>query len=204
MRCDEMFTLSQMVVGYHFCQLDNSITCYVPEFVHSLAAQLYQAPQMEAYRQQLISESHLQVIISFELYYHYTICPLCELLHCMHICTRSLYIIIIKGKLVSSAALWLRVLNNNMRSQREQFGSEIAAAGLFFNECDLIFAEPGFHRGVHRWSRPSVLPRHSRAAHFSGAAWQNCLFHALRHPNWRLGWSWISQVNFLHMQMSNA
>jgi hypothetical protein len=90
MRCDEMFTLSQMVVGYHFCQLDNSITCYVPEFVHSLAAQLYQAPQMEAYRQQLISESHLQVIISFELYYHYTICPLCELLHCMHIYARAL------------------------------------------------------------------------------------------------------------------
>lgn len=77
MRCDEMFTLSQMVVAYHFCQLDNSITCYVPEFVHSLAAQLYQAPQMEAYRQQLISESHLQVIISFELYYDYTMPIIC-------------------------------------------------------------------------------------------------------------------------------
>jgi len=58
-----MVALSQMVVGYHFCQADNSITCHVPEFIHSLAAQLYQAPQMEAYRQQLISESHLQVII---------------------------------------------------------------------------------------------------------------------------------------------
>ncbi|XP_059471680.1 protein TANC2 isoform X2 [Neocloeon triangulifer] len=66
LRCDEMFTLAQMVVGYHFCQADNSITCYVPEFVHSLAAQLYQAPQMEAYRQQLNSESHLQQLVSIE------------------------------------------------------------------------------------------------------------------------------------------
>ncbi|XP_065353659.1 protein TANC2 isoform X2 [Cloeon dipterum] len=66
MRCDEMFTLAQMVVGYHFCQADNSITCLVPEFVHSLAAQLYQAPQMEAYRQQLISESHLQSMVSID------------------------------------------------------------------------------------------------------------------------------------------
>ena len=32
------------VVAYHFCQADNAPTCQVAEFVHSLAAQLCQAP----------------------------------------------------------------------------------------------------------------------------------------------------------------
>ena len=38
--------LSSKVVAYHFCQADNAPTCLVPEFVHSIAAQLSQAPQL--------------------------------------------------------------------------------------------------------------------------------------------------------------
>nr|CAD7432744.1 unnamed protein product [Timema monikensis] len=39
---------------------DNNSTCLVPDFVHSLAAQLCQAPQLTAYREHLLSEPHLQ------------------------------------------------------------------------------------------------------------------------------------------------
>ena len=35
--------LATKVVAYHFCQADNAPTCLVPEFVHSIAAQLSQA-----------------------------------------------------------------------------------------------------------------------------------------------------------------
>ena len=38
--------LASKVVAYHFCQADNAPTCLVPEFVHSIAAQLSQAPQL--------------------------------------------------------------------------------------------------------------------------------------------------------------
>ena len=39
-------SLASKVVAYHFCQADNAPTCLVPEFVHSIAAQLSQAPQL--------------------------------------------------------------------------------------------------------------------------------------------------------------
>lgn len=42
--------LGAQLVAYHFCQADNSATCLVPDFVHSVAAQLCQAPQLAAYR----------------------------------------------------------------------------------------------------------------------------------------------------------
>ncbi|XP_063220744.1 protein TANC2 [Bacillus rossius redtenbacheri] len=52
--------LASHVVAYHFCQADNNATCLVPDFVHSLAAQLCQAPQLVAYRELLLSEPTLQ------------------------------------------------------------------------------------------------------------------------------------------------
>ncbi|XP_064471803.1 protein TANC2-like isoform X2 [Ornithodoros turicata] len=52
------------VVGYHFCQADNSATCHVPEFVHSIAAQLCQAPQLVAYRDLLLRETMYQDMLS--------------------------------------------------------------------------------------------------------------------------------------------
>lgn len=54
------------VVAYHFCQADNNNTCLVPDFIHSLAAQLCQAPQLAAYRDYLISEPHLQGALSLK------------------------------------------------------------------------------------------------------------------------------------------
>ena len=56
--------LSGHVVAYHFCQSDNSATCTVPDFIHSLAAQLCQAPQLAAYNEFLLNEPHLQNVLS--------------------------------------------------------------------------------------------------------------------------------------------
>uniref|UniRef100_A0A3Q1F5U5 Tetratricopeptide repeat, ankyrin repeat and coiled-coil containing 1a n=1 Tax=Acanthochromis polyacanthus TaxID=80966 RepID=A0A3Q1F5U5_9TELE len=56
--------LAAKVVAYHFCQADNTYTCLVPEFVHSIAALLARAPQLAAYRELLIQEPHLQNILS--------------------------------------------------------------------------------------------------------------------------------------------
>ncbi|KAM7355053.1 zinc-RING finger and ankyrin repeat domain-containing protein rolling pebbles isoform 2-T2 [Cochliomyia hominivorax] len=61
---DRMRALASYVVGYHFCQADANLTCLVPDFVHSLAAQLCQAPQLAAYRDYLLNEPHLQDILS--------------------------------------------------------------------------------------------------------------------------------------------
>ncbi|XP_013139381.1 PREDICTED: protein TANC2 isoform X2 [Papilio polytes] len=62
-----MFThLSSQVVAYHFCQADNNSTCLVGEFVHSLAAQLCQAPRLQAYREYLLSEPHLLACLSLK------------------------------------------------------------------------------------------------------------------------------------------
>ncbi|KAF5280679.1 hypothetical protein FQA39_LY05327 [Lamprigera yunnana] len=58
--------LSSKVVGYHFCQADNNNTCLVPDFIHSLAAQLCQAPQLVAYRDYLLNEPHLQGVVSLK------------------------------------------------------------------------------------------------------------------------------------------
>lgn len=58
--------LASTVVAYHFCQADNNNTCLVPDFIHSLAAQLCQAPQLVAYRDYLLSEPHLQGVVSLK------------------------------------------------------------------------------------------------------------------------------------------
>lgn len=56
--------LASHLVAYHFCQADNNSTCLVPDLIHSLAAQLCQAPQLAAYREYLLSEPHLQGSLS--------------------------------------------------------------------------------------------------------------------------------------------
>ncbi|XP_068247266.1 protein TANC2 isoform X2 [Palaemon carinicauda] len=57
-------SLSSRVVAYHFCQAENSITCLVPDFVHSIAAQLCQAPQLHAYRDLLLAEPQTQALLA--------------------------------------------------------------------------------------------------------------------------------------------
>uniref|UniRef100_A0A8C9T2F5 Tetratricopeptide repeat, ankyrin repeat and coiled-coil containing 1 n=1 Tax=Scleropages formosus TaxID=113540 RepID=A0A8C9T2F5_SCLFO len=56
--------LASKVVAYHYCQADNTYTCLVPEFVHSVAALLCRAPQLSAYRELLLKEPHLQSMLS--------------------------------------------------------------------------------------------------------------------------------------------
>ncbi|XP_011302998.1 protein TANC2 isoform X2 [Fopius arisanus] len=56
--------IASHVVAYHFCQADNNSTCLVPDLIHSIAAQLCQAPQLIAYREYLLSEPHLQGSLS--------------------------------------------------------------------------------------------------------------------------------------------
>lgn len=61
---DSIKRLASFVVAYHFCQADNNNTCLVPDWIHSIAAQLCQAPQLVAYRDHLLSEPHLQGVVS--------------------------------------------------------------------------------------------------------------------------------------------
>ncbi|XP_055377214.1 protein TANC2 isoform X2 [Condylostylus longicornis] len=63
---DRIKTLASYVVAYHFCQVDNNVTCLVPDFIHSLAAQLCQAPQLIAFRDYLENEQHLQNILGIK------------------------------------------------------------------------------------------------------------------------------------------
>ncbi|XP_030763260.1 protein TANC1-like, partial [Sitophilus oryzae] len=58
--------LASTIVAYHFCQADNNNTCLVPDFIHSLAAQLCQAPQLVAYREHLLNETTLQNVLSLK------------------------------------------------------------------------------------------------------------------------------------------
>ncbi|MBN3286338.1 TANC1 protein, partial [Polyodon spathula] len=56
--------LATKVVAYHYCQADNTYTCLVPEFVHSIAALLCRAHQLTAYRDLLLKEPYLQSMLS--------------------------------------------------------------------------------------------------------------------------------------------
>ncbi|XP_058248978.1 protein TANC1 isoform X3 [Hemibagrus wyckioides] len=56
--------LAAKVVAYHYCQADNTYTCLVPEFVHSVAALMCRAHQLTAYRELLLKEPHLQSMLS--------------------------------------------------------------------------------------------------------------------------------------------
>ncbi|XP_030807692.1 protein TANC1 isoform X2 [Camarhynchus parvulus] len=61
---DSVRRLASKVVAYHYCQADNTYTCLVPEFVHSVAALLCRSQQLTAYRDLLIREPHLQSMLS--------------------------------------------------------------------------------------------------------------------------------------------
>lgn len=63
---EKLKPLANSVVAYHFCQADNNNTCLVPDFIHSIAAQLCQAPQLTGYRDYLLSEPHLQSCLSLK------------------------------------------------------------------------------------------------------------------------------------------
>lgn len=52
------------MVAYHYCQADNTYTCLVPEFVHSIAALLCRSHQLAAYRDLLIREPQLQSMLN--------------------------------------------------------------------------------------------------------------------------------------------
>ena len=53
-------SVASEVVAYHFCQAENAPTCAVAEFVHSLAAQLSQAPALRPYHNLLMSDYQLR------------------------------------------------------------------------------------------------------------------------------------------------
>ncbi|XP_052531892.1 protein TANC1 isoform X1 [Tympanuchus pallidicinctus] len=61
---DSVKRLASKVVAYHYCQADNTYTCLVPEFVHSIAALLCRSSQLTAYKDLLIKEPHLQSMLS--------------------------------------------------------------------------------------------------------------------------------------------
>ncbi|BES99105.1 Rolling pebbles [Nesidiocoris tenuis] len=63
---DRIQHLSSHVVAYHFCQSDNNVTCHVPDFIHSIAAQLCQAPQLAAYKEYLQTEPHVLAYLSMK------------------------------------------------------------------------------------------------------------------------------------------
>lgn len=63
---DSARNIASQVVAYHFCQVDNTVTCLIPEFLHSLAAQLCQAPQLEAFRELIANGSVYQRLLSLE------------------------------------------------------------------------------------------------------------------------------------------
>lgn len=46
------------------CQVDNNITCTVPEFVHSLAAHLVRAPALAPYRDLLLARPRLHALLA--------------------------------------------------------------------------------------------------------------------------------------------
>merc|ERR1712142_128708 len=61
---DDLSLLSSHIVAYHFCQADNAPTCLIPEFVHSISAQMSQAPQLSPYFQLLQSDQAIQAMLS--------------------------------------------------------------------------------------------------------------------------------------------
>ncbi|XP_061182940.1 protein TANC2-like isoform X2 [Saccostrea echinata] len=63
---DCLRSLGSQVVAFHFCQADNNITCLVPEFVHSLAARLTQAPQLSSFHELLLQDPQLQHVLSLK------------------------------------------------------------------------------------------------------------------------------------------
>ena len=61
---DSVHQVSSQLVAYHFCQLDNAVTCRVSDWIHSTAAQLSQSPLMTAYHQLLSTDHDLRSKLS--------------------------------------------------------------------------------------------------------------------------------------------
>ena len=61
---NSMDILAREVVAYHFCQMDNEPTCIIPYFVHSVAAQMSQTPNLVAYRRLIANDGKLQTVLS--------------------------------------------------------------------------------------------------------------------------------------------
>ncbi|XP_023320622.1 uncharacterized protein LOC111695501 [Eurytemora carolleeae] len=57
-------SLSKTVVSYHFCQADNATTCRVPEFIHSVSAQISQSPRLSAYFHLIQVEKKVRDLLS--------------------------------------------------------------------------------------------------------------------------------------------
>ncbi|CAG0899838.1 unnamed protein product, partial [Cyprideis torosa] len=51
--------LASAIVAFHFCQVDTSSTCFIPDFVHSLAGQMIQSPMLSPYRSYLLRHPEL-------------------------------------------------------------------------------------------------------------------------------------------------
>ena len=75
--------LADQVAAYHFCQADNADTCRVPEFVHSLAAQLSQCPRLAAYRRLLQQQPETQQYLRSAESSHFTLnsISMCQFVH---------------------------------------------------------------------------------------------------------------------------
>ena len=61
---NDLTSLSSKVIGYHFCQAENSATCSVANWIHNLAAQLSQVPSLNDYRDFLSSHKDMRNILS--------------------------------------------------------------------------------------------------------------------------------------------
>ena len=60
----DVMSVAGKVAAYHFCQMDNSLTCKLPDWIHSTAAQLSQSPQLAAYHQLLSTDHNLRAKLS--------------------------------------------------------------------------------------------------------------------------------------------
>lgn len=47
---DSLRRLASQVVAFHFCDQGDIVTCQLPDFVHSIAAQMCAAPFLQAYK----------------------------------------------------------------------------------------------------------------------------------------------------------
>ena len=63
---NSMDILAREVVAYHFCQMENETTCTIPQFVHSISAQMGQSPNLVAYRRLIANDGRLQTLLSMQ------------------------------------------------------------------------------------------------------------------------------------------
>ena len=57
-------TLASQVLGYHFCQAENSDTCSVGHWVHNLAYQLSQVPGLSSYHALLSTQTDISASLA--------------------------------------------------------------------------------------------------------------------------------------------